>query len=85
MTEFELERQAELAQAQLEVALDFGISIGVLIAVIACLLELTPLLWLPTAAGAYYLVTLRYRQNASRSQDAYHRVARLGKYGDVTQ
>jgi len=85
MTEFELERQAELAQAQLEVALDFGISIGILIAIIACLLELPLFLWTPTAAGAYYLVTLRYRQNASRSQDAYHRVARLGKYWDVTQ
>lgn len=83
MTEFELERQAEIAHAQLLVAKDFGVSISILMAVIAHLFGIMPFLWVPVAIATYYVVTLRYRQNASRSQDAYDRVARLGKYYDL--
>lgn len=84
MTEFELERQAEIAQAQLRVALDFGISIGILVGLIAHVVGITPFLWMPAAVATYFAVTFRYRRNATRSQDAYDRVARLGKYYDLT-
>lgn len=83
MTEFELERQAQIAQAQLLVAKDFAVSISILTAVIAQLFGIMAILGAPIAIATYYVVTLRYRQNASRSQDAYDRVARLGKYYDL--
>lgn len=66
-------------------AKDFGVSIGILVGLIAHLVGITPFLWVPVAVATYFTVTFRYRRNASRSQDAYDRVARLGKYYDLMQ
>lgn len=82
MTEFEMERRAEITQAELNVAKDFGMTVSGLIIVIACLLSIYGVFWVPVAAGAYYAVTFRYRRNAARAEDEYHQVARLGKYWD---
>lgn len=83
MTEFELERQAEITKAQLEVARNFSISISVLTVVLAASFSLTAWSWPPLALGAYYGCTFRYRRSADAAEDRYHRVARLGRYSST--
>lgn len=82
MTEFEMERRAEITRAEMIVARDFGVTVSGLIVVIACLLSIHAIFWVPVAVGAYFAVTFRYRRNAARAEDEYHQIARLGKYWD---
>ena len=71
MTEFEMERRAEITRAEMIVAKDFGKTVSGLIVVIACLLSIHAVFWVPVAAGAYYAVTFRYRRNAARAEDEW--------------
>lgn len=80
MTEFELERQAEITKAQLDVARDFAISISVLTVVLAASVSLTAWAWPPLAFVAYHGCTFWYRRRAFVAEDNYHRVSRLGRY-----
>ena len=78
-----MERRAETTRAEMILARDFGKSISLLIVVIASLLSIHAVFWIPVAAGSYYAVTYRYRRDAARAEDEYHQAARLGKYYDT--
>lgn len=76
----ELEDASKLADAELGVAEDLGWVIALLAACTAYLASGHWLLILGAGVIAYWLATTRYRRRAAAAEDAYFKVAKLGKY-----
>ena len=76
----ELEQRSQIADAQLGVAEDFSWFVAVLSGVAAHLKWESWFITVPVAVAAFVLATFKYRRAAAKAEDAYYRVAMLGKY-----
>jgi hypothetical protein len=78
--ELELQHRSEVADARLGVAEDLGWAIAAFGGIAAYLKWDSWLLSIAIAIAFYILAIFKYRKDAAKAEDAYYRVAKLGKY-----
>ena len=79
-TEQELQHLAELADARLGVAEDFGWIVAALALLLVQLKWDTWIGGIAAAVVSYVFATHTYRRGAAKAEDEYFKAARLGKY-----
>ena len=78
--QYKLQHQSELADARMGVAENFGWSMSFLGAIVAQLMWENWVLTISIFIAIYFLITFKYRREAEKAEDAYYRIAGLGKY-----
>jgi hypothetical protein len=76
----DLQRQSEVADAELGVAEELGWPLAILAGLVIYLKWDSWLVGVAIAIGAYVLAIYRYRRRAAKAEDRYFRAAGLGKY-----
>lgn len=78
--EDDLQHKSEIADARLGVAEEMAWPLALMGGTAAYLALSSWLLSAGVAIAVYVVACFRYRREADRAEDAYHRVARIGKY-----